>query len=247
MKYSLYEYYISSHYSSGQIFHHYISEFYCKRYNEDKFNRVTNRVFCSIKLDHLCKLSSSRKIAPKSKDFISCINSDLWFTFKSKRTKVMATLIAIDYWDKSVNSVLNLKPQKYVTNLFLDILNISNLKEKMTEDCFYEFVDKQNDALHDFLSPVNIEKEEYDKLSPVYSLDDFEATYGTLSVSGVFEAATGSRYICSTKDKEGKPHYVEFSKEIGNLNKQQFNDLRATNKALYIGKLPTGKYLLFEK
>ena len=101
MLYPLYNYYKNSKLSLDEIIDHYVTRFYCKKHDGKTVLNVLNRVKSSSKINNICGLSATRKIAPNYVDFASAINETIWFVFKSNMTHALAVLFAALYWDES--------------------------------------------------------------------------------------------------------------------------------------------------
>lgn len=133
MLYPLYNYYKNSKLSLDEIIDHYVTRFYCKKHDGKTVLNVLNRVKSSSKINHICGLSATRKIAPNYVDFASAINETIWFVFKSNMTHALAVLFAALYWDETINSYYHLKSSEDLREDIIKIFQKYQIMEEMTE------------------------------------------------------------------------------------------------------------------
>lgn len=247
MRYSLYDYYCTCDLTFDKIVNHYISRFYSPKYGENKVEQIRKEIRESQAVKKLCALSLTSKYTPRFEDYYSCIHPSFWSIITSNKTIALKLLFAIQSWNEKVNSVLRLRDDKHVVILALQAFKKCKVSESMSEDEFYEFIDKKSKAINDIIRPEIVERKNYGTFVDSYKLEEFESLYGTISVAEIFDPSTGSRHVCIAKSKDGKPMYIEFSAELGDHNSSQFVTLRSQSNSLLVGKLPSGKFVLYSK
>lgn len=88
-----------------------VTERFIHKHGQSKYNKIEDVVRNSKKLADLAQRSIQARSAPSGGDFSATLQSIGYFMFASNATCLMGDLMAINDWDKKVNSRFSLSSQ----------------------------------------------------------------------------------------------------------------------------------------
>ncbi|MBN2890698.1 MAG: hypothetical protein JXL97_02420 [Bacteroidales bacterium] len=77
--------------------------YYISRNGSNKFEKAYDTIVNSDKIGNIMRQSKSRFIAPSAKNFLVEIHTIRYFIFAKNETRAMGALIALYYWNETLN------------------------------------------------------------------------------------------------------------------------------------------------
>ena len=90
--------------------------YYIANNGSNKFEKIYDEVTNSPKVRQLFQWSVSNRTAPTSKDVLIAIVSTKYFIIAKNTTRGIGGLVALFYWDETINRKLNLATEEEMTH-----------------------------------------------------------------------------------------------------------------------------------
>lgn len=136
MQYPLYDYYAGTSFSTQEIFEHYKTTFYCRKYGRDKADKVCDKAAKIKGMKELFEQSQRENFIPSRTDLGTLLNGNMWFVFKSNRTQALVMLFLLTAWKNTVGLLHPIFDDWDVRNKALEVIKGSQLYEEMTKEEF---------------------------------------------------------------------------------------------------------------
>lgn len=96
---------------------------FLSRYGSVKLSKIEQKVYNSNSIKKLFDQSNAARVVPNEADFSATIHSIFYFITAGAETTAMGVVIAMDYWNKSVNQGNRICSEAELYQKYLAALN----------------------------------------------------------------------------------------------------------------------------